>query len=148
MTFVKLNNRAVNSNGDSLVENLFNGFPFVLADQSPSISQTGSVFTNIRETKDAYVLELIVPGFDKNDIKINLEKNILTISGVKKNEVNDENIKLVRTEYQFSSFKRSFTIAKEINEADIEAKYENGVLTLNLPKKVESKELPKNISIL
>ena len=146
MTFVKLNNRSVN-NGNSLVENLFNGFPFVLADQSPVLPQTGSVSANIREANDAYVLDLIIPGFDKNDIKINLEKNILTISGEKKIEENDENIKHVRREYQFSSFKRTFTIPKEINEADIEAKYDNGVLTLNLPKKVESKEQAKNITI-
>ena len=147
MTFVKLNNRVSNSNGNSLVENLFNGFPFVLADQSPELPQTGSMSANIRETNDAYVLDLIIPGFDKNDIKISLEKNILTISGEKKNEVNDENIKHVRREYQFSSFKRTFTVPKEINEADIEAKYDNGVLTLNLPKKVESKEQAKNITI-
>jgi HSP20 family protein len=147
MTFVKVNNRTLNSNGNSLMENLFNGFPFVLADQSPVVPGSGSVAVNIRETKDAFVLDIIVPGFDKNDIKINLEKNILTISGEKKNEENDESIKHVRSEYKFSSFKRSFTIAKEINDADIDAKYESGVLTLNLPKKVESKELPKNISI-
>jgi len=146
MTFVKLNNRALN-HGNNLVENLFNGFPFNLADESPVFSKSGSIAANIRETKDAYVLDLIIPGFDKNDIKVNLDKNILTISGEKKNEVNDESIKHVRKEYHFSSFNRSFTVAKEINDADIEAKYENGVLTLNLPKKVESKESPKNISI-
>jgi HSP20 family protein len=146
MTFVKLNNRVV-SNGNKLVENLFNGFPFVWGDEAPVFPGSGSVSANIRETSNAYVLDLIVPGFDKNDIKINLENNILTISGEKKNEGNDENIKHVRREYQFSSFKRSFTIAKEINDSDIEAKYENGVLTLNLPKKVESKESIKNISI-
>jgi len=147
MTFVKLNNKTF-SNGNSLVENIFNGFPFVLTNESPVVPHSGSVAVNIRETKDAYVLDVVLPGFDKNDIKINLEKNILTISGEKKNEVNDESVKHVRKEYEFSSFKRSFTVAKEVNDADNQAKYENGVLTLNLPKKVESKELPKNISIL
>ena len=145
MTFVKLNNRAFN-NSNGLIENLFNGFPFVTNDES-LIPRTGSVLVNIKENKDAYILDLIVPGFDKNDIQVNLENEILTISGEKKNDVNDESIKYVRKEYQFPSFKRTFTVAKEINEAEIEAKYENGVLSLNLPKKVESKESPKNILI-
>ena len=146
MTFVKLNNRTL-SNGNDLIETLFNGFPFVTGNESPVVPHTGSVSVNIRETNDAYVLDVIVPGFDKNDIKINLDKNILTISGEKKNEVSDESVKHVRKEYEFLSFKRSFTIAKQVNDADIQAKYENGVLTLNLPKKAESKESPKNISI-
>lgn len=146
MTYVKLNNRTL-SNGNNLAETIFNGFPFVLSNESPLVPHSGSVSVNIKETRDAFVLDVIVPGFDKNEININLDKNILTISGEKKKEVSDESVNHVRKEYEFSSFKRSFTIAKQVNDAEIEAKYENGVLTLNLPKKAESKESPKNIAI-
>ena len=83
---------------------------------------------------------------------MNLEENILTISAEKKTEAkndsgNNRNEKEIRKEYQYKSFQRSFTLDEKIDAAGIEAKYVNGVLTLNLPKKEEVKSASKDISI-
>ena len=93
---------------------------------------------NVKETEKSYQLEVIVPGFEKTDFKINLDQNLLTISGEKKNEMK-ENEKQIRREYSYHSFKRSFTIDEKIDATNIDANYVNGVLTLNLLKKEEVK---------
>jgi len=93
-------------------------------------------------------LEVIAPGFEKEDFKINLEKNLLTISADKKSENEVKTEKHLRNEYKHQSFKRSFTIDEKINTETIDAKYVNGILTLNLPKKQEVKPTPKQINIL
>jgi HSP20 family protein len=92
-------------------------------------------------------LELVAPGFSKEDFKINLENDILTVSAEKKAEEKKENVKQVRSEYSFRSFKRSFTINEKIDATTIDAKYVNGVLILNLPKKAEVKASAKEIKI-
>ena len=142
MTLVKFNNRPKAFS----LENFFNEIPTMFQDDLAS-NWKGVVPVNIKETKDAYLLEVIAPGMDKNDFKINLENNILTISSEKKNEVKDENEKQVRREYSYQSFKRSFSLDEKIDEQKIEAKYVNGVLTLNLPKRTEVKASAKEISI-
>jgi HSP20 family protein len=144
MTVVKFNNKP--ANGFSLWGNFFNEIPTVFRDDFASNTR-GFVPVNIKETKDAYQLEVVAPGFEKNDFKINLDKNILTISAKKKNEVKDENEKLIRNEYSYRSLNRSFTLDEKIDAEKIEAKYFNGVLTLNLPRKVEVKASAKEISI-
>lgn len=102
---------------------------------------------NIKETKDAYLLHLSAPGRNKEDFKINIEKNLLTISSEKKEEQTREDEKQIRTEFSLQSFKRVFTLDEKIEGDKIEAKYENGVLTLNLPKKEEVKLAAKEISV-
>ena len=87
----------------------------------------------------------LVP-FEKADFKVNLEKNLLTISA-EKNDVVNEKEKLIRREYSFRSFKRSFTLDEKIDATNIEASYVNGVLTLNLPKKVAVKASATEIII-
>jgi len=103
---------------------------------------------NIKENEENYLLEVIVPGFKKEDFKINLEKDILTISADKKSENEVKTEKHLRNEYKHQSFKRSFTIDDKVNAETIYAKYVNGILTLNLPKKQEVKPTPKQINIL
>ncbi len=144
MTVVKLNNKP--NNGFSLWENFFNEIPTLFKDDF-SANLKSFVPVNIKETKDAYLFEVVTPGFEKNDFIVNLEKNILTISAEKKNEAKDENEKQIRKEYNYHSFKRSFTLDEKIDGEKIEAKYFNGVLTLNLPKKVEVKASAKEISV-
>lgn len=139
MTLVKLNNRP------SLVDELLNDFPAVFKNEL--MGWKNSVPVNVKETKDAYLLDVVAPGLQKNDFKINLDKNILTISAEKKNEVKQENEKQVRREYSYQSFKRSFTLDEKIDEERIEATYVNGVLSLNLPKKTDVKGASKEISI-
>ena len=102
---------------------------------------------NINETNDAYVLQVSAPGRTKEDFKISLEKNLLTISSEKKDEQQTENEKQIRREFSFQSFKRTFTVDEKIDAEKIDAKYENGLLTLTLPKKEEVKLVAKTISV-
>ncbi len=102
---------------------------------------------NISETPETYELELVAPGLKKEDFKVNLEKGMLTISYEKKTETEEKNQKTHRKEFSVSSFKRSFSVDDNIKADGIEAKYENGLLKITLPKKEEVKALPKEISI-
>jgi len=144
MTLVKLNSKP--ANGFSLMDNFFNEIPTFFRNELSSYSKD-FVPVNVKETNGAYKLEVVAPGFEKNDFKVNLDKNILTISAERKNEVKEENEKQIRSEYRYESFKRSFTLDEKIEAERIDAKYVNGVLTLNLPKKAEVKASAKDISI-
>jgi HSP20 family protein len=144
MTIVKFNNKP--NNGFNLLDNFFNDFPTLFKDDLASNSKNLAP-VNIKETKDAYELEVVAPGFEKNDFNINLEKNILTISAEKKSEAKKEDEKQIRSEYSYRSFKRSFTLDEKIDSESVEAKYVNGVLTLNLPRKAEVKASAKEISV-
>ncbi|QEC66096.1 Hsp20/alpha crystallin family protein [Panacibacter ginsenosidivorans] len=102
---------------------------------------------NIHETNDSYHVELVAPGLNKEDFKVNLEKGLLTISYEKKAESENKDYKTHRKEFSVTSFKRSFSVDDKINAEGIQAKYENGVLKLLLPKKEEIKVQPKEIAI-
>jgi HSP20 family protein len=92
---------------------------------------------NVIETKEAFRLEVAAPGLEKQDFKLHLEKDILTISAQKehKEEVKEE--RFTRREFNFSAFKRSFTLPEHVDVNGINAAYNNGVLSINLPKKEE-----------
>ena len=139
MTLVKRNYRTF----DNLFEELFNNIPAAWGKEAgwnvPPV--------NIHETEDAYHLELVAPGLAKEDFKVNLEKGLLTISFEKKNEAENKEYKTHRREFSATSFKRSFTVDDKVNAEAIQAKYDNGVLKLFLPKKEEVKALPKEITI-
>ena len=144
MTVVKLNNRP--ANGFNLLDNFFNELPTFFKDDFGTKAQ-GFIPVNVKETKDAYELEIVAPGFEKNDFNINLEKNILTVSVERKTETENKNEKQIRREYSYHSFKRSFTVDEKVDPEKIEAKYVNGVLTLNLPRKEEVKASAKEIAV-
>jgi HSP20 family protein len=141
MTLVKVNNRPFG--------NLFNELLNEIPVAARSFGQDLLAFpqTNIHETPDAYHLELNAPGRTKEDFKIQVEQGLLTISYEKKESVQSEDYKTVRREFEFRSFKRSFSVDDKINVDGIEAKYENGVLKLLLPKKEESKQSSRQINI-
>ena len=144
MTIVKFNNKP--NNGFNLLDNFFNEFPTLFKDDFGANFKNFAP-VNIKETKNAYELEVVAPGFEKNDFNINLEKNILTISAEKKSDTRKEDEKQIRNEYSYRSFKRSFTLDEKIDSEKVEAKYVNGVLTLNLPREVEVKASAKEISV-
>jgi HSP20 family protein len=102
---------------------------------------------NIHENNEGFHLELVAPGLKKEDFKVNLDKGLLTISYEKKAESENNDYKTHRREFNFTSFKRSFRVDDVVNIETIQAKYEDGVLKLYLPKKEEVKALPKEISI-
>ena len=100
---------------------------------------------NIRETKESFNVEMAAPGMNKDDFKIELDGNMLTISSEKseEHEENKEDEKFSRREFSYQSFQRSFSLPKDVVDADnIEAHYENGVLKLRIPKKEEAKQRP------
>jgi len=140
MTLAKNNYRPVNLN--SVFNELFNDF-------SGYTDRAGLNFppVNIAETADAYHVELNAPGRNKEDFAINADKGLLTISYEKKEEVKKEDVKSIRREFGLQSFKRSFSLDEKIDIANIQAKYENGLLKVFLPKKPEVKEAAKQIAI-
>ncbi len=102
---------------------------------------------NIKQTDTGYQLELVAPGFTKDDFKIQLEKNLLTVSADRKEDEENKTEKQIREEFKFQSFKRSFTVDEKIDSEKVEAKYENGVLVIILANKEEVKTLSKQITI-
>lgn len=96
---------------------------------------------NIVEDKNDYKVSLAVPGMKKDDFNIDVEGNMLTISSEKEVSKEEKDEKYNRKEYSYSSFSRSFTLPEEVNREKIEAKYEDGLLKLVIPKKDEVKKL-------
>ncbi|HRN97802.1 MAG TPA: Hsp20/alpha crystallin family protein [Flavobacterium sp.] len=96
---------------------------------------------NIRETDTQFEVELSAPGKTKDDFNIDVDQNLLTISSESNQESSSNEGKYTRREFSFSSFKRSFTLPETVNEDQITARYENGILSIVLPKKEEA--LPK-----
>lgn len=97
---------------------------------------------NISESDKDFKVELSVPGFDKNDIKLEIEKNVLTIAARKEvnKEEKDESEKIIRREFSSSSFSRSFVIPENVDTENIEAEQKDGVLKISLPKKEKALE--------
>jgi HSP20 family protein len=147
MTLVKFNTKPFDKSFNSLFEDFFTDIPVLYKNDVSESAWKGLVPVNIKETEKNYSLEVVAPGFEKTDFKVNLDQNILTISAEKKNETKTENEKLVRKEYSYRSFKRSFTLDEQIDTNNIEANYVNGVLTLNLPKKETVKASATEITI-
>jgi HSP20 family protein len=103
---------------------------------------------NIIETPDSFALDIAAPGLNKDDFKINLENNIMTISAEFEDQKREEGKNYSRKEFYYGSFSRSFTLPKTIDLDKIKADYENGILKISLPKKEESKvEIKKEIKI-
>lgn len=108
---------------------------------------TSTPAANITETTDAYHIAMNVPGRKKEDFIIQAENGLLTIRYEKKEEKVDKEVKTIRREYTFQSFKRSFTLDEKIDKAGIQAKYENGLLHIVLPKKEAQTLTPQQIVI-
>lgn len=103
---------------------------------------------NIRETADRYILEMAAPGLTKEDFKVNIENEILTVSAEKKSESDEKNEKYTRKEFSYTSFSRSFTLPEMVETEKINARYENGIMMIDLPKKEEAKPKgPREIKI-
>lgn len=146
MTLVKVNNQFSRSI-DGLMKDLFTELP---AAAGKSLREDVLHFppANIIEKEASYEVELAVPGYDKTDFSISLDSKVLTISTLKTERVPVETDKLIRREFSTKSFKRSFTIDDKIDSDNIRAKYENGILKLELPKKEITKTGAKEITVL
>src|ERR1035437_4708316 len=97
---------------------------------------------NIRETKDNFQIEIIAPGVEKSDLKVNLDHQALTISFEKEVSTEENDGRYLRKEFSLSSFSRSFTLPDTADTDNITAEHVSGVLYLKIPKKEESKVKP------
>lgn len=102
--------------------------------------------TDIKQTDNEYVIEAELPGYDKNDIKLELKNNYMTISAGKEEENEEEKNGYIRKERRSGQVCRSFYV-EGINQDEINAKYENGVLSITLPKKQKEEEVLNTIEI-
>ena len=113
------------------------------------INQQINVPVNLRETDQGYEMSLIAPGLRKEDFKLNVTDNLLTVSYEQKQESNDQDAQegWLRKEYKMQSFSRSFTLDDSIDVNKITASYDNGVLHMSLPKKENARRIAKTIEI-
>ena len=111
--------------------------------------QSGSTVpaVNIKETADSFQVEMAAPGMNKEDFKIEIDGSALTISAEKQNEKEQKDGDYFnRKEFSYHSFYRTFHLPKEVVNADkIGAKYENGLLQLEIPKREEAKQKPARL---
>lgn len=100
--------------------------------------------TDIKEKKDEYIIDIDLPGYEKEGIKLNIQDGYLTIHAtVNKEEKDEEKGKFVRKERYSGECSRSFYVGENVTENEIKAKFKNGTLTIEIPKKEEKKELPE-----
>ena len=98
--------------------------------------------TDIKEKKDKYVIEMDLPGYEKQNINLSLKDGYLDVSAkVEKEETHDEHERFVHKERFYGTCSRSFYVGDQITEEDIHAEFKNGILSVSIPKKDEKKAL-------
>ena len=127
----------------SLFDRFFDGEMFDWSHRNFSNTNTTLPSVNIKDNADAFTVELAAPGFVKADFKIELNRNLLTISSDKKveNETKEGEV-FTKREFSYQSFTRSFTLPQIADGDKIEASYDNGILTVLIPKREEAKPKP------
>lgn len=126
------------------IDTLFNS---TLADVLGSDNTVSSPSVNVVEHDSHYLLHLAAPGLTKQDFNIIVEQDHLVISAEKKTEKEETEGRFTRREFSYGTFRRSFHLDDKINRDDISAAYEDGVLKLTLPKKVETAKKPSSQTI-
>lgn len=147
MTLVKFNRPVIkNSNTLSrhLFDELFDGFPF---NDFSHRSDSKLTPVNISENQHEFLIEFVAPGFNKEEIGISVEENLLVVSGEHKTEKEKKENNYTRKEYAYQNFKRSFNLPENADTDKIEAKLNNGILTISLSKKTEANKITKQIEI-
>ena len=100
--------------------------------------------TDIKEKKDKYIIDIDLPGYEKEGIKIEIQDGYLTVhASINKEDNDEEKGKYVRKERYVGECSRNFYVGNQVKEEDVKAKFKNGTLTLEIPKKEERKELPE-----
>jgi HSP20 family protein len=145
MTLVKLANGPKNFSVNPFFHDVFDS---IVNDSFLSDRLSSRVpAVNIAETDGEFHIELAAPGLKKDDFKVNLDKNVLTISVEKKSENVEEGKKYSKREYSYNSFVRSFTLPETVDHSKIEATYNDGILVLNIAKKEEAKIQAREIAV-
>jgi HSP20 family protein len=146
MTLAKRNGSLLNQM-PALFDDFFNRDLFNWGNMNFSDTNTTIPAVNIKETTENYEVEVAAPGMTKKDFKVELDGNSLTISSERSNEKEEKSDeRYSRKEFSYQSFQRTFTLQKEVVDIDkIQAKYENGLLHLLIPKKEEAKQKPPRL---
>ena len=135
------NNFANYGGWTSLIDELFSDDLQAVKNKDTNQQLSGPK-VNIKESDEAYVLDMAVPGFKKSDFKIGLENEKLSISAEIKVEEGEKEANFTRKEFSYESFKRTFILPETVDEGAINANYNNGILTVSIPKKEEAKPKP------
>ncbi len=145
MTLVKFNSDTTTPRFSSWLDRFFDDFDQSLKFNSKNLNAPA---VNVLENEKSFLLEVAAPGLNKRDFNIDVEDGILTISHSKETK-KEEEVKenYTRKEFNYSQFKRSFTLPENVDEKKIEAKYQEGVLHLEIPKVKEAAKTKKVIEI-
>jgi len=150
MTLIKRNPGVYLPSISGMLDDFFTNDLFDWNMKNFSMTNTTLPAVNIREEDDKFIVEMAAPGMKKEDLKINVEGQMLRISSEREEEkeVKDEDKKYMRREFSYQSFIRSFTLPKFVDADRIVATYRDGILFLEVPKKEEAKVKPvKRIEI-
>lgn len=113
----------------------------------PSVPAAWMPRADIRETEKEYVIDLSLPGMRKEDMKVEIKDDVLTVSGEKKSEKEEKGKAWLRRESSYGSFLRSFTLPEGLHSENIKASYKDGVLTLSMQKPPQVKSRGMSIKI-
>jgi HSP20 family protein len=128
----------------NLVNRVFDEF-FQTAPAARPVLRANLPAVNVKETDEGFELEVAAPGFHKEDIKIEVNEGVLTISGAQKTDATEPQNGYTRREFHYANFTRRFTLPETADEAQISAQYHNGILNVVLPKKEEAKPQPARL---
>lgn len=145
MTLVKFNNGQKNHGVNPFFNDVFDTILNDTFFGDKLVSRVPAV--NIAETEGQFHIELAIPGLKKDDFKISLDKNVLSVSAEKKNETTEEGKKFSKREYNYTSFVRSFTLPETVDHSKIDAEYVDGILKLNVAKREEAKFQSREIAV-
>ncbi|MGJ1382685.1 Hsp20/alpha crystallin family protein [Sphingobacterium siyangense] len=146
MNLIKRNGNLLEGFQRTFFDDFFGRELFNWENNNFSTTSTTLPSVNIKETTDTYEVEVAAPGLEKNDFKVTLDGNLLTISSEKENQQVSEQQNFTRREFSYQSFQRSFQLPKNVvDEENISARYENGLLLLSIPKKEEAKQKPPKL---
>ena len=130
-----------------ILDEAFSGLPF--GEQGNVITSTWFAPTDVSEDEDSLRITMELPGVDPSDVRLSLENNILTIRGEKKQQAEENNERIHRFERTFGMFERTFVLPNTVDADKIEARYENGVLFVGIPKaeRAKPREIRVNASV-
>ena len=106
-------------------------------------ANTDVMKTDVKEVGDNYLLDIAVPGYDKENIKLELERGYLTVTAAQDNNREESNEKYIRRERYYGKCSRTFYVGDNVTDEDIKANYKNGILTITVPKvsKIDNKKV-------
>ena len=129
---------------DSLFDDLFTDCNNTAGRRNISPKAAGLMKTDIKEKKDKYVIEMDLPGYEKENISLSLKDGYLEVTAkVEKEENKEEEERFVHKERFYGHCSRNFYVGDDITEEDIHAEFKNGILKIDVPKKEERKALPE-----